>query len=168
MADPHWTSYVGMATGIVGAITGIAGAIMGYVSYKKSNQIKTLDLRIEVKRNLVNTIVDYKKLRELMVKGNTSRRNILAARGVLKSSMMDIWENQYKIDNVEADKLRKEIPAENTNYDNLDPKALEDRLIDLHRIQGRIKKLLEQYSEAIALDAEQHKQLREDMRVRSK
>ncbi len=37
MSEPHWTSYVGMATGIVGAITGCAGAIMGYISYKKSN-----------------------------------------------------------------------------------------------------------------------------------
>jgi hypothetical protein len=47
MAEPHCTGYVGIATGIVGSITGIAGEIMGYVSYRRSNNIKALDVRLE-------------------------------------------------------------------------------------------------------------------------
>jgi hypothetical protein len=168
MADPQWTSYVGMVSGIVGSITGIAGAIMGYVSYRKSNQIKTRDLRIEVKQASVNTIFDFKKLCEQMVKGNTSRRNITAAKGMLKSSMMDIWKNQYELDQITANNLRKEIPAEATNYDNLNPKELEDKLIELHRMQSKIRNLSEKYSETMALDAEQGKQLREDKRAKSR
>ena len=49
MTDPHWTSYVGMVADIVGAITGISGAIMGYISYRKSNEIESLGLRLELR-----------------------------------------------------------------------------------------------------------------------
>ncbi len=48
MAEPHWMGYIGMVTGIVGAFTGIADAIMGYLSYKKSSSLKSLDLRLEL------------------------------------------------------------------------------------------------------------------------
>ena len=64
MTDPHWTSYVGMATGIVGAITGVSGAIMGYIGYRKSSQNKALDLRLELKKAVANINSDYKILLE--------------------------------------------------------------------------------------------------------
>ena len=47
MTEP---GYVGMATGIIGAITGVAGMILGYVSYKHSNTLKSLDLRLELRK----------------------------------------------------------------------------------------------------------------------
>jgi hypothetical protein len=88
MADPHWTSYVGMVTGILGAVTGIAGAILGCMSYKKSNQIKALDLRIELKRALANTVYDFKKLNDQMTQGNKSRISVSSAIGAFRSVMM--------------------------------------------------------------------------------
>jgi len=44
MAAPNWVSYVGM-------VTGISGAIMGYISYRRSGQIKALDLRLELAKD---------------------------------------------------------------------------------------------------------------------
>ena len=32
MAEPHWTSYVGMVTGAI-------GAVMGFIAYWRSNKI---------------------------------------------------------------------------------------------------------------------------------
>jgi hypothetical protein len=157
-----------MGTGIVGSITGIAGAIMGYVSYKKSNQIKTLDLRIELKRAVENTIFEFKKLREQMQEGNKSRKAVAAAMGTFKSSVMDIWKKEFEIDQTSVKELANELPEEDTNYDHLDPKGLEAKLIELHRTQKKIQKLSEKYSEAMARDDEQRKQLREDMRARSR
>ncbi|QNX60182.1 hypothetical protein [Acinetobacter seifertii] len=37
-------------TAIVGAITGIAGSIMGYISLQRLSKIKSLDLRLELKK----------------------------------------------------------------------------------------------------------------------
>ncbi|WP_157058448.1 hypothetical protein [Azoarcus sp. CIB] len=46
MTDSDLLAYVGAITGVIGAITGIAGAVMGYFSYRKTNEIKALELRL--------------------------------------------------------------------------------------------------------------------------
>jgi len=88
MPDPHWTSYVGMATGILGTITGVAGAILGYISYRKSKQIKKLDLRIELKRAVTDLNFEYAELIRQMKEGNRSRKAVAAPLGLSNSSMM--------------------------------------------------------------------------------
>ena len=97
MADPHWTSCVGMGTGIIGAITGVAGAIMGYISYKKSSQNKALDLRLELKRAVANINSDFKILHEQMIDGDKSRMKVSAAIGTLKYGNMVMWKQQFPI-----------------------------------------------------------------------
>ncbi len=47
MPEPAWLSYTGAITGIIGAVTGVAGAIMGYISYRHSESLKALDLRLD-------------------------------------------------------------------------------------------------------------------------
>lgn len=54
MEEPQWFAYIGAATGVVGAITGIAGAVLGFLGYKKSNEVKVLDLRLELRRTAVD------------------------------------------------------------------------------------------------------------------
>ena len=105
-----YTSYVGMFTGIVGSITGIAGAIMGYVSYRKSNQIKALDLRIELKRAVENTIYDFHKLREQMEQGNKSRRAVASAIGAFHSGMMEKWNKEFENDQTTTNELASARP----------------------------------------------------------
>jgi len=161
MADPHWTSYVGM-------VTGIAGAIMGYVGYRKSNQIKALDLRIELKRAEADIIFSFKKLREQMDEGNKSRMRVLSAIGKFDSGMMEKWKDAFELDEIEINELANRLPDEYTNYDNLVPKELEAKLIESHKIQRNIQKLSKKYSEAMAWDDEQRKHLREDMHTRAR
>ncbi|NLD37823.1 MAG: hypothetical protein GX654_13230 [Desulfatiglans sp.] len=168
MADPHWTSYVGMVTGILGAVTGIAGAILGCMSYKKSNQIKALDLRIELKRALANTVYDFKKLNDQMTQGNKSRIAVSSAIGAFRSGMMEKWKKEFENDQETSYELSKEIPDENTDYDTLNTKGLETELIKLHRIQRRIQTLTEKYDAAMEWDNEQRKHLREDRIERAK
>ncbi|BDD94274.1 MULTISPECIES: hypothetical protein [unclassified Pandoraea] len=45
MAD--WTGYVGV-------VTGVAGMAMGFRGYRRSNQIKALDLRLELRKGLAS------------------------------------------------------------------------------------------------------------------
>jgi ribosomal protein L21E len=49
MTDTVWTGYVGMVTGIVGAVIGIA-------AYLRSNKIKKLDLRLELRKGLFDDL----------------------------------------------------------------------------------------------------------------
>ena len=168
MAEPHWTSYVGMITGIVGSLTGIAGAIMGYVSYRKSSQIKVLDLRIEVKRAVTNTIFAFNKLQEQMEKGNNSRKAVAAAIGMFNSGMMKKWKEELEADRETVNEIGKELPDENENYDNFNAKELETKLIELHGIQKKIQKISEKYSEAMIWDNERRKQHQADIHSRLK
>jgi len=167
MADPHWTSYVGMGTGIVGAITGVAGAIMGYVSYRKSNNLKTLDLRIELPKQINHTKTIHEKLLSLMRDADGSRKAILAALGVFRSSTMDKWSTTYEADTKSLRQQAKKIPDRNATYDNLSQKDLESKIVDIYQIQSSLNNLLDKYSDALAWDDEQRKQLREDQRVHS-
>jgi len=168
MADPHWTSYVGMFSGLIGTLTGIAGLIMGYVSYKKSNQIKKLDLRIELKRSIEDTTLDSKKLLEQMEKAFNSRIHVASATGRSDSGWKKKWKEEFEANQTKAYELANKLTEENTNYDQLDPKGLENKLIELHKIKINIHRLFEKYSETLAEDNEDRKHIREAMLARLK
>ncbi len=79
MSEPDWMGYVGMATGIIGAITGISGAIMGYVSYRRSNSLKSLDLRIELRKAINVAQSNLQQLEKLIEHANKSREAVASA-----------------------------------------------------------------------------------------
>lgn len=166
MADPHWTSYVGMGSGIIGAITGVAGAIMGYISYKKSSQNKALDLRLELKRSVANINSDFKILHGQMIDGDKSRMRVSAAIGTLGSGNMVRWKQELEADQATSKAIEKELPSENLNYDILDPKSLEEKLIETHKTHQKITILSQKYREAMKWDDEQRRNIQENMRAR--
>jgi hypothetical protein len=165
MAEPHWTGYVGMVTGLIGAVTGIAGAIMGYISYRKSNRFKALELRLELRKAVSDVHADLPQLKELIDKANKSRQAVAAARGMHGSGAMEVWKNSIKADKVEMGGLFKRAPKVESTYDTLEIKELESELIAVHKLQGEIRGLRDKYLEAIRSDDENRKQIREDDRV---
>ena len=64
MPDPASLSIIGAVTGLIGGITGIAGLVVGYIGYRRSQQIKALDLRLELR----------KQVSDLRATGAASRR----------------------------------------------------------------------------------------------
>lgn len=70
-------------TAIVGAITGIAGSIMGYISLQRLSKIKSLDLRLELKKAETQLILTVNDLPELLTKAKRSREAISSAIGQL-------------------------------------------------------------------------------------
>ncbi|WP_155774370.1 hypothetical protein [Burkholderia pseudomultivorans] len=62
--------------------TGLFGAVMGYVGYRRSNQIKALDMRLALRKDLGEARESVTMLRELMASAAGSRRATLAARGL--------------------------------------------------------------------------------------
>jgi hypothetical protein len=166
MAEPHWTGYIGMITGLIGAITGIAGAIMGYISYRRSNRLKALDLRLKLRKAVNDVHADLEGLNELIDDANGSRRAVFAARGMVRSGAMKIWENTVKVDKAKIGELFKSAPNVESTYESLEAKELESELVAVHKLKSEIRVLLDKYSEAIRSDDEQRKQMREDQRVR--
>ena len=159
MADPHWTSYVGMATGI-------AGAIMGYVSYRRSNRIKSLDLRLELRKAINEVEISLSQLGELLEYANKSHKAVASATGSFHSGMMVKWKEEVKADKIKIEQLSARAPKPEENYEKLNPKELESKLVDIHKLQGYLKELRAKYDAAVRSDDENRKQIREDIRVR--
>lgn len=164
MAEPHWTGYVGIATGTIGAITGIAGAIMGYVSYRRSNSIKALDLRLELRKAVNEVEMGFSNLERLLNYANQSRQRVAAATGRLGSGAMEIWNREFEEDKNRLKQISKDVPHPDAKYDDLSPVELESRLVAIHRLQGQINELTEKYDSAVKSDDEDRKQLRDDVR----
>jgi hypothetical protein len=158
MAEPHWTSYVGMLTGIVGI--GVA-----LFSNWKVNKIKSLDLRIELKKLALNTQSNLEQLEELMELANRSRINMSAALGRTGSGQMVKWKDDYQKDILIKDDLLKRAPDITKKYLNLTPHELEDNLIELHDYAGKVIYLCDKYKQTIKKDEEDGIQLKEDFRV---
>ena len=154
-----------MATGIIGAITGIAGAIMGYVSYRRSNSIKALDLRLELRKAVNEVELGLSKLKELLDYANQSRQRVTSATG--RSGAMEIWKKEFEEDKKKLKQISDNAPKSDTNYDELSPIHLESRLVAIHKLQGQITELTEKYNSSIKSDDDERKQLREDVRIQT-
>ena len=164
MAEPHWTAYVGIATGVIGAITGIAGAIMGYVGYRKSTKIKALDLRIELRKAVNIVEAALPRLEELLDHADKSRKAVAAATGGRDSGAMVQWSAQFEADKSKLTQLVAQAPSSSENYGDLSPAELESRLVAIHKLQGQIGEQSEKYTASLKSDDEQRKQIREDIR----
>lgn len=166
MAEPHWTSYVGMATGIIGSFTGIAGAIMGYVSYKRSNSLKSLDMRLELKKAVNNIQANLSQTGILIEKANESRIAVAAAKGMSGSGAMVKWKQNVQSDKEDLMKLFGSAPKLDEKYEDLPPKDLESELVKVHRLQAQVDELKKKYEAALEADADDRKHIREDARAR--
>ena len=161
MTEPHWMAYVGMFTGIFGAITGFAGAIMSYVSYKKVNSLKSLDLRLEL-RKAVNVVHSNLSLLEKRIDyANKSRQAVASAKGQLFSGMMEQWKKGLEADTITVKQLSKNFQSPKDSFDSLNPQELETKLVEVHRLQvivdqmrNKYDKAIFEYNQALLIDSE--------------
>ena len=167
MAEPHWTSYVGIVSGLIGAITGISGALMGYKSYRRSNKLKSMELRLELRKDMNTAYININKMKEQMDKADRSRKRLLFKLGHGRSGAMDKWKNEVSADKNKVVTLLDGVPKSGVDYDKMHIKELERALVKIHGLNGQIQHLLDKYSEAIRSDGEQWKQIHEDRRARN-
>lgn len=158
MADLHWTSYVGMATGIIGALTGVIG-------YLKARSIKSLDLRLELKKETHNARTDVHQIEYLINKANKSRHAVASAKGFLRSGMMEKWKVDIETDKIQLDALLKKTPGSEESFEKYSQGVLESKLVELHKFQTAVNELKDKYIAEYQKDDEERKQIREDKRV---
>jgi len=158
MADPHWTSYVGMATGLIGACTGIIG-------YRKASSLKSLDLRLELRKSTHNAHTDLSQLEDLINKANRSRDAVASARGFLGSGRMIKWKADIETDKAKLESLLSTAPDPKDNPENYSQGKLELKLIKIHKFQMEIDDLKNKYVDELLKDDEERKQIREDNRA---
>ena len=154
MADPHWTSYVGM-------VTGISGAIMGFISYRKSNSLKSLDLRLVLRKAINELYLKHKQVTDLIVYSNNSRKAVASATGRLRSGSMKVWEEAVESDTNILNGLKGDFPDINESFAGLKAEELESKLVVIHSKQGEINSLFEKYTAEVATDNETRRHIRD-------
>src|ERR1039457_3731066 len=119
MSAPAWLSYVGAITGIIGALTGIAGAVMGYVSYRRSTQLKALDLRLELRKSAADIRGTLVGLPNLFERAKKSRLAVTATTG--QSGANEQWLRELEADLSSFEGLEAIFPAAPDDYMSLSP-----------------------------------------------
>lgn len=160
MADPVWIAYTGAITGVVGAITGIAGAIMGYISFYRTGTLKSLDLRLELKRAEADLHLVVNGLSEQIEHAKRSRQAVLAATGQLNSGFAQKWATQWELDFGAATEMITKLPKSDSNYSSMSHSELEERLVHIHTELARANKLKEKYEVELAADNKERDRIR--------
>jgi uncharacterized protein YukE len=164
MSDPILLNYIGGASGIIGAITGTVGAMMGYVSYRHSEQIKALDLRLELRKaeNALRSIV--RDLPSLLDDAKASRTNLSAVTGAQGSRAFTQWMENWEADNVTIESLIDKLLDRKETYAGFSSADLESRLVAAHSIELMATELRQKYQAALLADDERRKQIRPEIR----
>ena len=167
MPETAWLSYVGAITGVIGAVTGIAGAAMGFISYRKTGELKQLELRLELRRRLSDLHAVVDELPALLQRAKRSRTAVAAATGRRGSGAMQHWSETWQKDLDEAEKIVSEAPEAGETYKDMVLADLEGRLASLHSQHVRALSLRDQYVSELEADNKERDHLREDMRVQT-
>ena len=158
MADSDFLSWAGAITGVIGSITGIIGLIISIASYRRSAQIKALDLRIELRKTEGDLHELRKELIALFDQVTESRSRITAATG--QTGAFKKWQEEFERYRSEFTRLSTELPDTGTTYEELSYPDLEARLISAHKIKSKFSYFREKCCASYAADDKEREQIR--------
>ena len=167
MPDPTWLSYVGAATGIFGSITGSAGLALGYIGYRRSQELKALDLRLELRKAESDLRASVQELPDLLQRSRQSRTAVSAARGMARTGAFEGWKAAWENDMAASTLLAGELPEANKDYHDTKHRDLESKLVEVHALAARASRLRGKYLGELAADDRERDHIREDMRVQT-
>ena len=152
---------IGTISGLIGAVAGILGLIMGYIAYRRSNELKKSDRRLDLQKITNDTRIAGADLLEIVELAIRSRRAINSAIGMFRSGAMKKYESRHETDSKRASELFQQVAtrAEETDYSAKSLKELEQELVEIHRIKSEIDHLISRYKESMQEDKEKRHRL---------
>jgi hypothetical protein len=149
---------IGAVTGVIGAITGPAALVLAWISYRRSQQIKALDLRLELRKQVSDVRTVVEALPDLLERSRVSRIAVLAGIGVLKSGAFEIWKAELESDLKTAQALAWEVPDADETYQRSKHQDLETKLVEVHTLAGNAARLRDKYLTELAYDDKERDQ----------
>lgn len=159
MADPHWTSYVGMASGVL-------GVFVASFSLYKTGRIKALDLRLELKRAVLDLHSLHGELAETLPRARKSREAIAAAMGRFGSGGTKSWLEEHSVDVNTWREMKESLPNKESSFRFISSAALENKLIAVHKQSSTLQSIKDKYVESMRKDAKDSEFLREQAHKR--
>ena len=161
MADADFLAYVGAVGGVIGTISGIAGAVVAYVSYRKTEQLKILDLRIELGKLVVGLLEDVDDMSRLLQQAKKSRKAVGAATGMRGSGAAELWDGQWEADEKSVASLHESVAELNADHAIATTRELEEALIAAHSLHKTATRIRQSYEQSLAQDDKQRDSLRQ-------
>ena len=157
MVVAEWVSYAGLAGGI-------AGTVLGCLAYRRTWQLKALDLRLELRKtdaslqNLVHALgpqLDYAR---------RSRERVAAATGGLRSGAMQSWLSDFERDLATVRAMESSVAGTQVDYRYESSQSLESMVVTRHRLSIEARELAGKYDASIKNDEKQRDALRVALR----
>lgn len=155
MAVPHdWLDYASAVGSTVGVVTGLTGMAYGIAAFNKTKDLKSLDLRIQLKTADATLRLSAGELPDLLSRADQSRKASLSADGLGMSGMSQAWSKQHATDMDAIRTLSALLPAHTKDYAGLTHHQLETELVSTHELQLRVDRMSEKYIKGLGDDAE--------------
>jgi hypothetical protein len=145
MAVPDWVSYVSLAGGVIGTVSGC-------LAYRRTGQLKKLDLRLELRRADEDLRQLIGGLQTDLQRANTSRLHLQAVQGGVHSGATLQWTAELDADFAKAAAIEAAVPPVNADYRKLRSEQLESLLVERHRLHAEGKKLSQKYMAILEKD----------------
>ncbi len=160
MANNDLLSFVGAITGVVGAVTGIAGSIMGYFGLKKTSEIKSLELRLEVIKAAAEVFQSIDSLGELLDRAERSRNAVAAAMGMHHSGAREHWARQLAADKESLENLSESFDELNIDYSKSNMRELEKAIGEMFALRTILDGIGHRYKESLLEDDRDRRSIR--------
>ncbi|SFJ55558.1 hypothetical protein SAMN05192543_108105 [Paraburkholderia megapolitana] len=147
----------------IGILTGLMGTSIAIAAYVRSNQIKKLDLRLELRKGLGDAHEALSTLRALIEVAANSRPRVLAMRGLGRSGNMVAWEQSIAADLARLEEIAAALQSESSDFITRSPKQLESEIVAAHKIKASLFTLIEKYREELAADDEARRQRHQEV-----
>jgi len=160
VTESDYLAYFGAFTGAVGAVTGIVGAVAGVIAYRRTNQIKALELQLELRKATSTLHHQVGDLEPLLLKAKKSRERVSAAMGTYRSGAFDEWLTGWTADFAALETLRSELPDANANLGTASLSQLTETLAVTHALSSRAEALQTKYQDSFAADDKSREHIR--------
>lgn len=164
MSGAIWENIVSPSLGILGAFTGVGGLIAAMVANRKVSRIKTLDLRIELRRIADIIRIEALDLIEKIDQARSSRYAVAETNGLRGSGAMTQWINTYAKDYTYISDIISQFEDE-ADFRGLPDCKLEDNLVECHKLKERLSRIRSKYADFLNEDTEDRKRIADDRRT---
>lgn len=161
MEQLNWVDFAGVFFGLIGAVTGCTGAVISYKNFKKVQKVKSLDLRIELRRTINEIRALLLEAENLLPRAYKSRLAVHSATGKLRSGATASWQTEYMKDLKSLEDINERFcrAEKHLNVDSYE--TLEQKLDSIDQLKREILPIVSKYLETLKEDDKVRERIRD-------
>ena len=133
---------------MIGAVSGLMGTVMGYVSIRRTRELKATDLRIDLRKAANSLSALSAELPALLNSAKLSRE-------AAPMSPMGAWTDGMTADLETAKQIESDLPPKLLSLERVSHAELENRIVAVHRLSLAAQAVKEKYEASMQRDEKQ-------------